>query len=196
MGFKYKIKSNLLITNNIENDSIHDALKNYAAAELLAYQKNTSKAIDTLNILLNKYKGHPIEDEALFKQAELYTANQNYSNAEANYLKIIEIDALGVLVDDSYYMLAELYAVHLDDSEKAKEMLSSLEKSIASWEDINEKLGNVISGLKGACFATSAILTIKNLMDGASGESLSRGIIMTNSGGWNDKCCRTNRANR
>ncbi len=117
---------NLLITNNIENDSVQDALKNYAAAELLAYQKNTSKAIDTLGVLLTKYKGHPIEDEALFKQAELYTANQNYSNAEANYLKIIEIDALGVLVDDSYYMLAELYAVHLGDSEKAKEMYQKI----------------------------------------------------------------------
>lgn len=116
----------LLITNNIEHDSISDALKNYATAELLAYQNNTNKAIDTLSVLLTKFKGQPIEDEALFKQAELYTKNQNYSNAEANYLKIIEIDALGVLVDDSYYMLAELYAVHLNNSEKAKEMYQKI----------------------------------------------------------------------
>lgn len=112
----------LLITNNIQHDSISDALKNYAAAELLAYQNNTSKAIDTLSILLTKFKGQPIEDEALFKQAELYTKKHHYSNAEANYLRIIEIDALGVLVDDSYYMLAELYIHHLNNSEKAKEM--------------------------------------------------------------------------
>lgn len=116
----------LLITNNIEHDSISDALKNYAAAELLAYQNNTNKAIDTLSVLLIKFKGQPIEDEALFKQAELYTKDQNYSNAEANYLKIIEIDALGVMVDDSYYMLAELYSVHLNNSEKAKEMYQKI----------------------------------------------------------------------
>ena len=116
----------LLITNNIEHDSISDALKNYAAAELLAYQNNTNKAIDTLSILLTKFKGQPIEDEALFKQAELYTKDQNYSKAEANYLKIIEIDALGVLVDDSYYMLAELYAFHLNNPEKAKEMYQKI----------------------------------------------------------------------
>ena len=117
---------NLLINNNIENDSITDALKNYAAAELLAYQNNTSKAIDTLSFLLTKYKGQPIEDEALFKQAELYTKRKEYSNAEANYLKIIEIDALGILVDDSYYMLAELYANHLNKPEKAKEMYQKI----------------------------------------------------------------------
>ena len=116
----------LLISNNIEHDSIPDALKNYAAAELLAYQNNTSKAIDTLSILLIKFKGQPIEDEALFKQAELYAENKNYSKAEANYLKIIEIDALGVLVDDSYYMLAELYSVHLNNSERAKEMYQKI----------------------------------------------------------------------
>lgn len=117
---------NLLITNNLEHDSIPDALKNYAVAELLTYQNNTSRAIDTLSILLTKYKGHPIEDEALFKQAELYTANQNYSKAETNYLKIIEIDPLGILVDDAYYMLAELYAVHLDNPERAKEMYQKI----------------------------------------------------------------------
>jgi tetratricopeptide (TPR) repeat protein len=116
----------LLISNNIEHDSIPDALKNYAASELLAYQNNTSKAIDTLSILLIKFKGQPIEDEALFKQAELYTKNQNYSKAEANYLKIIEIDAFGVLVDDSTYMLAELYSANLSNSEKAKEMYQKI----------------------------------------------------------------------
>ena len=67
-----------------------------------------------------------MEDDALFKQAELYTEKQNYLKAEANYLKIIEIDPLGVLVDDSYYMLAELYRKHLNNSEKAKEMYQKI----------------------------------------------------------------------
>jgi len=120
------LELSLLITNNIEHDSIPDALKNYAAAELLAYQNNTGKAIDTLSVLLIKFKGQPIEDEALFKQAELYTKNHHYSKAEGNYLKIIEIDAVGVLVDDSYYMLAELYTHHLSNSEKAKEMYQKI----------------------------------------------------------------------
>ena len=39
--------------------------------------------------------------------------------AIANYEKIIAIDALGILVDDVYYSLAEMYNNVLDDSEKA-----------------------------------------------------------------------------
>ena len=120
------LELNLLITNNIENDSLHSALKNYAIAELFAFQNNTSMAIDTLGALLNKYKGHPIEDDALFKQAELYTRSKNYVLAEKNYLKIISNYPNGVLADDSYYMLGELYSERLNDTEKAKNMYEKI----------------------------------------------------------------------
>jgi tetratricopeptide (TPR) repeat protein len=120
------LELSLLITNNIENDSVHDALKNYATADLLSFQNNNDEAIDTLSVILLKFKGRPIEDDALFKQAELYTLNKDYRLAESNYLKIIEIDTQGILVDDAYYLLAELYAKHLDNSERAKEMYQKI----------------------------------------------------------------------
>ncbi|MFH1358474.1 MAG: hypothetical protein ABIH37_01140 [archaeon] len=72
--------------------------------------------------------------------------------------------------------------------EKAKDMIKNLKEAIAKWEDINKKLGNVIKGLKGACFATSAVLNVKSLLDGMSGKSMARGSLMKNAGGWNDKC--------
>jgi len=72
--------------------------------------------------------------------------------------------------------------------EKTKEMMENIEESIKKWEDINEKLGKVVKGLKGACFATSAILTAKNLVTGFSGEAMARGELMTMPGGWNDHC--------
>jgi tetratricopeptide (TPR) repeat protein len=72
--------------------------------------------------------------------------------------------------------------------EKAKEMMEGLQESIKTWNDINKKLGNVISGLKAACFATSTVLNIKSMLDGMSGKSMARGALMKNAGGWNDKC--------
>jgi hypothetical protein len=72
--------------------------------------------------------------------------------------------------------------------EKTKEIMESILKAIEEWEEINKKLGKVIKALKGACFATSTLLTVKNLFDGGSGRSMARGRIMTSSGGWNDKC--------
>jgi len=72
--------------------------------------------------------------------------------------------------------------------EKAESMMKDLKETIKTLENINKNLGNAIKSLKAACFATSAILTAKNLIKGASGESMARGIIMTSSGGWNEKC--------
>ena len=74
--------------------------------------------------------------------------------------------------------------------EKAKEMMENLQETIVKWQDINDNLGNVIKGLKGACFATSSLLTVKNLVEGATGKSLARGTLMQNSKGWNEECER------
>ena len=71
--------------------------------------------------------------------------------------------------------------------EKTAEMIEKLNETIRKWQDINEKVGNAVEGLKGACFATSAVLTIKNLISGFSGESIARQRVMRN-GGWTDKC--------
>jgi hypothetical protein len=62
--------------------------------------------------------------------------------------------------------------------ERTKRMLKNINETIGKWEAINEKLGTLIKGWKAACFATSAILMIKNMADGVSGISLARQKIM------------------
>ena len=72
--------------------------------------------------------------------------------------------------------------------EKTKSMINNIDNNIKTWNDVNEKLGEVVKGLKAACFATSAMLTAKTLVEGFSGESMARKQIMASSGGWNDFC--------
>lgn len=115
------LELNLLIGDNITNDSVRTALKLYAKADLLAFQNKNKQAIDTLSFLLKKFKGHPVEDEALFKQAQLYTKVKNYAFAENDYKKILALKEKGILVDDTLFALAELYQNKLDVPEKAKE---------------------------------------------------------------------------
>ncbi len=112
---------NLLITDNIVKDSLKLALKKYAVADLLSFQNKNQQAIDTLQILLYQFKGHPIEDEALFKQAKLFEKLKNFEKAEINYLQIIKINKDDILVDDAHYYLAELYLNKINNIEKAKE---------------------------------------------------------------------------
>jgi len=112
---------NLLITDNAVKDSLKMALKKYAVADLLSYQNKNKQATDTLMVVLKQYKGHPIEDETLFKQAQLFEKINQFTNAENNYLHIINLNKEDILADDAHYYLAELYLNKLNSVEKAKE---------------------------------------------------------------------------
>ncbi|MHB1148665.1 MAG: tetratricopeptide repeat protein [Lutibacter sp.] len=112
---------NLLISDNVVKDSLKMALKKYAVADLLSYQNKNQQAIDTLTLVLKQYKGHPIEDEALFKQAQLFEKINQFTNAENNYLQVINLNKDDILADDAHYYLAELYLNKLNAVEKAKE---------------------------------------------------------------------------
>jgi len=72
--------------------------------------------------------------------------------------------------------------------EKAQEKIDNLNETIHKWEGISNNLGNFVTGLKTACFATSAVLTAKNFLSGLDGESIARQKVMRGEGGWNEKC--------
>lgn len=114
------IDLSLLIDDNIAQDSVQSALKSYATADLLSYQNKNQRAIDTLTQILKNHKGHPVEDEALFKQAELYEIIEQYEAASQNYLSILALDENDILKDDATFFLAELYDTYLDKPNEAK----------------------------------------------------------------------------
>jgi len=116
----------LLISDNKYEDSLQTALKLYAKADLLAFQNRNQEAIKVLDKVLNEHKTEPIIAQALYKQAQLYEANQEFEKAETNYNAIIENYRDGILVDDAYFMLAELYTTHLNKPEKAKDLYEKI----------------------------------------------------------------------
>ena len=111
----------LVISDNEPKDSIPSGLIDFAKADLLAYQNKNTEAIAIYSAMAQKYQGQNIEDDVLFNQAALYLKEGQYENTISNLLKIISIDAEGILVDDSYYLLAEVYKKKIKDTEKASE---------------------------------------------------------------------------
>ena len=111
----------LTITDNEPVDAIPSGLTAYAKADLLAFQNKNQEAVAVLKGILNQFKGQPIEDEALFKQATLFIKLQAFENAVINFKKIIQGDPKGILRDDAHYALAELYNYQLNNPEKASE---------------------------------------------------------------------------
>ncbi len=122
----------LLISDNSLEDSTQSALKKYARADLLAYQNKNREAIDVLEDILQNHKGEKIEDEALLKQGQLLEAQKSFENAVFNYRKIVEFYADGILADDAYFALGELYRTILNEPEKAK---THYEKIIYNYQD-------------------------------------------------------------
>lgn len=111
----------LVISDNEPKDSIPTGLKKFAKADLLAFQNKNVASIAIFSEIIQKYKGLPIEDEALYKQAAVFVKEEQFENAITNYLKIIELDSDGILVDDAYYQLAETYYFKLNNPKKASE---------------------------------------------------------------------------
>lgn len=111
----------LVISDNEPKDSIPSGLKEYAKADLLAYQNKDSEALAILGDILTKHKGFPVEDEALFKQAQILVKLKRYDEALLAFAKVVALDPEGILNDDVYYQVAELYNKQLNMPEKAKE---------------------------------------------------------------------------
>ncbi|WP_299319479.1 tetratricopeptide repeat protein [uncultured Maribacter sp.] len=122
----------LLISDNSLEDSTQTALKKYARADFLAYQNKTDEAITALGDILENHKGEKIEDESLLKQAQLFEKQKKYEEAQLNYQKIITFYGNGILADDAYYALGELYRKVLNDPLKAKQQY---EKIIYNYQD-------------------------------------------------------------
>lgn len=114
------LELSLLISDNSLEDSTQTALKEFARADLLAFQKENIRAIQALDSIIINHKGEKIEDEALLSQAKLYEEEEDFKSAEANYLQIIDSFGQDILADNAHYFLAELYANQLDNPEKAK----------------------------------------------------------------------------
>jgi len=71
--------------------------------------------------------------------------------------------------------------------EKTQERIDDLNKQIEKFENIVSRLGNVVKGMKAACFATSAAITVKNFFTGLGGGSSARQKIMPE---WYARCER------
>lgn len=119
------LQLSVLIENNYQvGDS--SALGHYAQAELLAFQNKNSEAVDSLNTILTKFKGFPIETYALYKQAQILEKLKDYDKAEANYLKIITINKTDILADDACFSVAKLYLNKLINTEKASQYFEKI----------------------------------------------------------------------
>lgn len=111
----------LLISENTFEDSTQTALKLFARADLFAYQDENDKALTLLDEILTKHVNEKIGDEALFRKGKILEEKGDFSSAIQAYNEIITTYKDGILTDNAYFALAELYENQLQQPQKAKE---------------------------------------------------------------------------
>ena len=115
-------------------------------------------------------------ERTTFNGVEVYVSNI-IVNEVAHVSLIPDVKHEKSEADFTFRIGVEKRAIELSP-EKTQRMIANLNKSIAKWEDIVERLGDVVTGLKGACFATSTILMVKNMLSGTGGAGAARSKVM------------------
>ncbi|MDT0294824.1 tetratricopeptide repeat protein [Mesonia ostreae] len=127
------LQLHLLINDNMQGiDSTHTALKQFAKADLLAYQNKEVEALAILDKILAENKGLSVEDDALFRKSKILLEQKNFEAAIESLNAILSITPPSIYAARTYFLLAKTYEEELNDPENAK---NNYEKIIFEHED-------------------------------------------------------------
>ena len=111
----------ILIQDNTGLDSTTEAMKEYAAIDLLLFQNKTAEALAKTDSMMKKFPEHTLTDELLWLSAKIYRKMGDYPNAVAALEKINTSYPDDILGDNALYTLGNIYEENLKDNAKAME---------------------------------------------------------------------------
>ncbi|MFT4031130.1 MAG: tetratricopeptide repeat protein [Siphonobacter sp.] len=120
------LELSLLIQDNTGTDTTETAMKRYATVDLMLFQHRMQEALDTLNILYETYKTHPLADEILWLRANTLL-KENYPQEALNDLeKILKNYAVDILGDDALFLSAKIQQENMNNKETAMKLYQEL----------------------------------------------------------------------
>ncbi len=120
------IELSLLILDNTGMDSTEDAMKMYAAAELLIFQNKFEEANKKLDSIYTLFPQHSLSDEILYAKAKMYRREHKWKDCLENLDKVFTVYKNDILADNAMFDAAEIYENNLNDKTKAKELYEKL----------------------------------------------------------------------
>ena len=116
----------LLITDNMGMDTIPDAMKLFAEAELFAFQNKFDEAENKLDSLNGRFPWHALQDEQHYLRYKIQMKKRNYEKAAEELDFIITTYGTDILGDDAVFKLAELHQFYFKNDDKATEYYKKL----------------------------------------------------------------------
>ncbi len=120
------LELSLMISDNIEEDSVTIPLSMFSKADLLEFRNRDTDALAVLDSILALYPMHSIIDNVLFKKAEINSKNGKFDEAAKYYSEITEKFPMDLLADDALYNQAGLYENQLNDKAKAMQLYEKI----------------------------------------------------------------------
>ncbi|MDZ4759120.1 MAG: hypothetical protein SGJ10_13420 [Bacteroidota bacterium] len=120
------IELSLLIQDNTGLDSTEDAMKMYAAAELLIFQNKFDEANKKLDSIYTIFPQHSLSDEILYAKAKMFRKEHKWTECLENLDKVFTVFKFDILADNALFDAAEIHENNLNDKPKAQELYEKL----------------------------------------------------------------------
>ena len=124
----------LLISDNSQDDSTSSAMKLFSSADYLLVQNKDSLAILTYDSIPKLYPGNTLEDDILYRKAQICENRNEVDSAISLYQQIVTRFSYEIYADNSLYKLGLLYEINKNNAEKAmdyyKQLISNFSNSI------------------------------------------------------------------
>jgi tetratricopeptide (TPR) repeat protein len=116
----------LLIQDNTGLDSTEQAMREYASIDLLLFQHQYPQALEKLEQMLVKFKGHPIEDEVCYLRGMTFLKLNEPEKALIDFEKIAKDYQFDILGDDALFQAAKIYEEQKKENNKAMKLYQQL----------------------------------------------------------------------
>lgn len=116
----------MLIGDNSIMDTTYTALGTFARADLFLYQNKLDSAKFALDSIEEFYPGHSLQDDILFKRAQIAEQEGNYQLAQENYHRVWKEYPTDLLADDAVYRMAQLQETEFKSNSTAMEYYQEL----------------------------------------------------------------------
>jgi len=117
---------NLLISDNLQNETDTAALRKYAYADLMIFKNQSDQALTILDSISVLFPGNSLADDIFMAKSKIFIKNNAFNQAIEQLMGIIENYPTELWGDDAVFILADIYETKLNQPAKALELFQKI----------------------------------------------------------------------
>jgi tetratricopeptide (TPR) repeat protein len=117
---------NLLISDNLQNETDTAALKKYSNADLMIFKNQSNQALTILDSISVLFPGNKLADDIFMAKSKIFIKNNEFNQAIGQLMGIIENYPTELWGDDAVFILADIYETQLNQPAKALELFQKI----------------------------------------------------------------------